>query len=225
MGFFKSLIKSKTNIVSWDIYFDQIANVVKTDINSKFDPNTAQVLGYISCLSNYFFICDERQIDPMKNLFDLSELSDIEPKVFLSKLEETLWSTLTLSEQKAYKQIMFLGQPITKKPILINRISTEGTLGVYKYELYVNDKNQTLIGYLKMNILSPNVILLPALVGILFVEILRRFKNEVPMAKLMLIDGINGLIEYFKVNDCRSPQTHFLAPNVIAKVLLEKYVG
>ncbi len=224
MSFFKSFIKSKTSIVSWDIYFDQTANVVNTVINSKFDPSMAQVLGYISCLSNYFFICDERQINPVKKLFENSELNDIDPKEFLLKLEETLWSTLSLSEQKAYKQIMFLGQPIILKPILINRISTEGSLGVYKYDLYVNDKKQTLIGYLKMKSFSPNVILLPALIGILFVEILRRFKTEVPMARLMLTDGINGLIEYFKDNDCRSPLTHFIAPNIIAKVILEKYV-
>jgi hypothetical protein len=196
---FVNLFRHKDNLLEWHFnysYFVQIKTVHKGQTLS----DDLLITSYILFLARYFYICDKRQINIVRDLL-IQEIGNIKsnPKELPAKVINIVRQTLNSWEQNAATKIFGLwGVP------LVYSEDEEPNPSRAKYSFLVYQQNGKLTSTFYMSA-GPDIILLPQTIAILYGFVVDKLKNEDKKEKLN--NSIIDLLKAYSQINCRLSST------------------
>lgn len=190
-----NLFRPKDNLLEWHLTYDQFVILIQSKYKEEQINDNLLITSYILFLSRYFYICDSRQIDVVRKTLHEQVISQDEN---LNKTAENLYlavyNTLTSQQKKAVHRLYSM--PPLKyvddwKPMKPNT----------KYSFLVFEDNGILDENFHLS-RSPDKILLPITVGILYEYVSSNFINANSRQKLNQV--ITDLLVAHSQFDCRS---------------------
>lgn len=180
-----------------------------------FSDDFVLIATYIMFLARYFYICDDRQVEPMKKeLYRLFKSNfNLETENFYEyngKIYEIIFQTMTKDERDALVHL-FSFTP----PLWLNDKTIEGKpLARYSFVVFLN------IGELSSNFymsVGPDKILLPLAITLFLEFVLKNLKN--PRNTEILADLSLRLLESYNTTNCRSMTSLIKTPrNLLARI-------
>lgn len=204
-----SLTKRKDNILEWHLNYGPSFVKIETNYKGQFLCDDLLIASYILFLAKYFYICDNKQVDVVRN-FLLEEIEKSEkPNIVTVKLYELIFQTFNQRDKNIINK--FLPNP----PLTFSE-DEEPVRSVAKYTFSVfKHSNDNGLGHILHMSFGPDILLLPLTVGILYEYVVDKLEDKGKKEKLN-----NLVIEMMKKHssvDCRSIKGQNELPNEIIK--------
>jgi len=202
-----SLTQHKDNVLEWHLNYGSSFIKIRTKHKEQFLPDDLLIASYILFLARYFYICDDRQEDIVRNFLlntiNKSEKTDrITSKLFYEMLE-----TLTQMERHAVYGLF-------EAPPMIYFENEEPKHSFAKYDFLVFERaGGNGLGHIFHMSAGPDIILLPLTVGILYDYVMNKLRNKDKKEKLD--NSITDLLKKHSGVDCRSMAGQNELPNEV----------
>ncbi len=209
------LTQRKDNILEWHLNYGPSFVKIETKYKEQFLPDDLLIAGYILFLARYFYICDERQIDVVRN-FLLNAIGKRESVELMgAKLFEEVFNTLNLQEREiAIKLSNIWGRGIAPGFPFLYREDKEPRHSLAKYSFLVFERSGgNGLGHIFHMSAGPDIILLPLTVGILYEYVVNKLRNKDKKEKLD--NSIIDLLKGHSAVDCRSMAGQTELPNEV----------
>jgi len=172
------------------------------------------VVAYLLFLSRYFFICDERQTEPVANrLAEYVKRAGSDDQL-AGVLFETVHATLNQNEKNAVAGLFsFRNLP----PLTYAEGTNAGArIAQYTVTTYKTGDRWSIDFYMSA---GPDIVLLPITVGILYQYVFDKIGADY---RTVLNSCISELLTAQELSDCRSAQNATRLPNMVIANKLEK---
>lgn len=195
-----NLFKRNNNILEWHLNFGKIFVGITT--KSKNDPTDKLLIAALLLyIGRHFYICEENQEYLIRETFKNDVINQSNPADVALHLSEAAYSTLSAAEQQAFNEFFRVGPiPVGLPPFSFTE-NEEPENSIAKFSFHIFRQNNELFGNFFMSTFSPNLILLPITLGILYAlvesKLAKRNKNA-------LRNGILTLLEKQEEEGCRS---------------------
>jgi len=209
-----SLTQRKDNVLEWHLNYGP--SFVKIQINHKgqFLADDLLIAGYILFLARYFYICDDRQMDVVRN-FLLKEIGKSEKSNEITpKLYEVVFQTLNRMEKDATLGLFKIYNRFLPIPPLTFSEDEEPrhSFAKYKFLIFEHSGGDGL-GHIFHMSAGPDIILLPLTVGILYEYVVSKLRDKDKKEKLD--NSIIDLLKKHSTVDCRSMAGQNELPNEV----------
>lgn len=208
------LTQRKDNILEWHLNYGPSFVRIQTNHKEQFLPDDLLIAGYILFLARYFYICDDRQIDVLRN-FLLEEIgksqkaNEITPKLY-----EVIFQTLNQMEKDATLGLFKIYNRFLPMPPLTFSEDEEPRHSFAKYKFLVFERSGgNSLGHIFHMSAGPDIILLPLTVGILYEYVVNKLRDKDKKEKLD--NSIIDLLKNHSVIDCRSMAGQNESPNEV----------
>lgn len=209
-----SLTKHKDNVLEWNLNYGSSFVKIQTTHKEQFLDDDLLIASYILFLARYFFICDNRQIDVVRN-FLLDEIGKSEKSNEVTpKLYEVVFQTLNQMEKDATLGLFKIYNRFISTPPMTFSEDEEIRYSLAKYNFSVFERSGgNGLGHIFHMSSGPDIILLPLTVGILYEYVINKFRDKDKKQKLdnSIIDLLKG---HSSVN-CRSMVGNTELPNEV----------
>lgn len=191
---FFNLFKRKGNILEWHLNFGR-STVDITTISHAQPTEALLVIAYLLFVGRYFFICDKRQTNVVRQALREEIQKDIDSSTLPYRLFEAAYSTLTQGEKEAVRQLFTMGIPPST--------FTEGkepahSLAKYSFLIFLHHGEP--YGNFHMSF-GPDIVLLPITLGILCSFVTSKVTGR---NKTLLQNGIIALFDLQEEHGSRS---------------------
>jgi hypothetical protein len=192
-GFF-NLFKRKDNILEWHLNFGRSAVDITT--TSHAQPTEALLISaYLLFVGRYFFICDERQENVVRQALRDEVQNNIDSPTLPLRLFEAANSTLAQGEKEAVRQLFTVGIP----PSTFTE-GKEPAHSLAKYSFLIFLRNGEPYGNFHMSF-GPDIVLLPITLGVLCSFVASKVTGR---NKTLLQNGIIALLDLQEEHGSRS---------------------
>jgi len=209
-----SLTQRKENVLEWHLNYGPSFVKIQTNHKEQFLTDDLLIAGYILFLARYFYICDDRQIEVVRN-FLLKEIgksqksSEITPKLY-----EVVFQTLNQMERDATLGLFKIYNRFLSVPPLTFSEDEEPRHSLAKYKFLVFERSGgNGLGHIFHMSAGPDIILLPLTVGILYEYVINKLRDKDKKEKLD--NSIIDLLKKYLVVNCRSMAGLSKLPNEI----------
>ncbi len=202
-----SLTQRKDNVLEWHLNYGSSFIKIQTNHKEQFLPDDLLIASYILFLARYFYICDDRQEDVVRNFLlntiNKSEKTDrITSKLFYAVLE-----TLTQMER-------YVAYDLFEAPPMIYSENEEPKHSFAKYKFLVFERaGGNRLGHIFHMSAGPDIVLLPLTVGILYDYVINKLRDKNKKEKLD--NSIIDLLKKHSAVDCRSMAGQNELPNEV----------
>lgn len=209
-----SFTQRKDNVLEWHLNYCPSFVKIQTRHKEQFLPDDLLIAGYILFLARYFYICDDRQIDVVRNfLLEVVEKSQISNDI-TPKLYEVVFQTLNQMEKDATLSLFKIYNIFLPMPPLTFSEDEEPKHSFAKYDFLVFERSSgNGLGHIFHMSAGPDIILLPLTVGILYDYVVNKLRDKDKKEKLD--NSIIDLLKKHSVVDCRSMAGQNDLPNEI----------
>lgn len=194
-----NLLSRKNNNLEWNFIYGSFFTKIETKYKDPYIPDDLLIASYLLFLARYFYICDERQpnlvreylLRAIKEKGDANELG--------GKLYEAIFQTLDKTEKEA---VVSLFKGFSLPPTMYTEKEDPGH-SFAKYSFLVFESHGQLNSTFHMSF-GPDIVLLPLTVGVLYAYVvnkLRGYNKKEELDKLVI-----ELLEAHKSVDCRSQE-------------------
>lgn len=161
--------KLSDSLIYFDIKFDNESCYMK---HAGTSSDNVLVASYIMFLSRYFFICDDKQLEPMQKYLIKIFKEKFDSKKFINGIEGLVYDTLSEHERNQLKSLAKSGAVM---PAFLSDDDNSGSLG--KYQFYLTNQDGVIVSKFFM---SPglDIVLLPRLVFFMFSYINSELASE-----------------------------------------------
>lgn len=197
------LTQHKNNALEWHLNYGTSFVKIQTNYKEQLLPDDLLISSYILFLARYFYICDDRQTNVIRD-FLLEEIKKSQkPNEITFKLYEVVLQTLNQTEKNATLGLFKIYNRFLPIPPLTFSEDEEPRYSFARYKFLVFERTggNGLVGVFHMSA-GPDIILLPLTVGILYEYVINKLidKNKKEKLNRSIID----LLENHKSVDCRS---------------------
>jgi len=204
-----SLTKRKDNVLEWHLNYGSSFVKIQTNHKEQFLGDDLLIASYILFLARYFYICDDRQEDVVRNFLlnavnkpEKTETDRITSKLFYEVLE-----TLTQMERSA-------AYGLFETPPMTYSENEEPKQSFAKYDFLVFERaSGNGLGHIFHMSAGPDIILLPLTVGILYDYVINKLRDKAKKEKLD--NSITDLLKKHSAVDCRSMAGQNELPNEV----------
>ena len=208
------ITRREDNLLEWHLNYGP--SFVKIQINHKeqFLTDDLLIAGYILFLARYFYICNDRQINVVRDfLLEAIEKSQ-KPNEITPKLYEVVFQTLNQMEKDATLGLFKIYNRFLPIPPLTFSEDEEPKHSFAKYKFLVFERSGgNGLGHIFHMSAGPDIILLPLTVGILYEYVVRKLRDKGKKEKLD--NSIIDLLEKHSTIDCRSMAGQNELPNEV----------
>ena len=209
-----NLPRHKNNNLEWHFIYGPSFIKIETKYKDQILADDLLIAGFLLFLARFFYICDERQPNVVRNYLFEAIKGSYETSELGGKLYEVVFQTLSKMEKDAtlglFKSFSFLAIP----PMAYSE-DEEPHHSFAKYSFLVFEHNGHLTSIFHMSF-GPDIILLPLTVGILYAYVANKLRSENKKGKLDR--SIIDLLEAHTSIDCRSLNgLHELPIEIISK--------
>jgi hypothetical protein len=194
------LTSHRDNLLEWHFSYGPYFIHIKTKHKEQSLTDGLLIASYILFLARYFYICDERQTEVIKELLrNKIGNNNNNPKELSSKIWDAIWQTLNETERYAVSKLynnIFRGMP----PLYYSEEETNRSYAKYSF-LVFERRNDYLTSIFHMSA-GADIIFLPLTVGALYDFIVDKLRNK--DKKEILNKAIIDLLEAYNKVDCRS---------------------
>src|SRR3989344_3132170 len=169
------LFKPKNNLLEWHMNFEPFFMKIKTKSNKDVMSDNLLITSFLLYLSRYFFICDNRQTDIVRNFF-INEIKAGEGSLLISlSMYDLIHTTLNDAEKNIADKIFisFVGSRVPA--IYSEEEFQKRSFG--KYSFLVCKDGDKLRTYLNFS-LGLDIILLPLSTVLLYVFVASKLQNK-----------------------------------------------
>lgn len=209
------LTQHKDNVLEWHLSYGPYFVKIQTKHKEQFLDDDLLIASYILFLSRYFYICDERQINVVREfLFEIVKESPEFLKT-AEKLHQIIFGTLNSKERDAVVKLSYIwGRIGPGFPPMTYSEDKEQKHSFAKYSFLVFERagSRGLSSVFRMSA-GPDIILLPFTVGILYDYVVNKMHHEDNKNKLDR--SIIDLLEAYNSVDCRSLEGLYRLPVAI----------
>lgn len=204
----------KDNILEWHLNYGPSFVKIQTNHKEQFLADDSLIAGYILFLARYFYICDDRQIDIVRDfLLEAIEKSQ-KPNEITPKLYEVVFQTLNQMEKDATLGLFKIYNRFLPIPPLTFSEDEEPRHSFAKYKFLVFERSGgNGLGHIFHMSAGPDIILLPLTVGILYEYVVIKLRDKDKKEKLN--NSIVELLKKHSVVDCRSMAGQNELPNEV----------
>lgn len=211
MRLLKLFSNRKRDLINFNFFYSYMYCHIEGSTNKISDDWL--VLSYLTYLTRYFYICDERQIAPMKDFlksFIYGEVHYKEYPYLHEAVNVEIFKTLTDDEKNAVLGIFWGITPMP--PLYLTEDISCLRKPVFKYSLEIFNSGNDISHKFHMP-KSPDIILLPLTVTLFFEYVQGQFMDENSTTKMLT--AILELLDYYKSNDCRNFQSLVAAAKIL----------
>ena len=197
------LTQRKDNVLEWHLNYGPSFVKIQTNHKEQFLADDLLIASYVLFLARYFYICDDRQTNVMRDfLLDEVEKSQ-KPNEITPKLYEVVFQTLNQIEKDATIGLFKIYNRFLPIPPLTFSEDEEPrhSFAKYKFLVFEHADNNGLGSIFHMSA-GPDIILLPLSVGILYEYVVNKLRDKDKKEKLD--NSIVDLLKKHAVVDCRS---------------------
>lgn len=208
------LFTRKDSLLEWHFNYGPLFVKIDTKYDKKFLSDDLLIIGYILFLSRYFFICDKRQVQVVRE-FLLNEIGNsTKSNEIAPKLYEVIFQTLNQKEKDATLGLFKTYNRFFPMPPLTysENDNPQHLFAKYTFSVYKKSGNTGLGHFFQMT-MGPDIILLPLTVGILYEYVVEKLQNK--DMKKKLDKSIIDLLKGYLTTDCRSMAGQNELPNKI----------
>lgn len=210
-----SLTQRKDNVLEWHLNYGPLFVKIETKHKEQFLPDDLLIAGYILFLARYFYICDDRQIDVVRN-FLLETIGKQKANEITPKLYEVVFQTLNQMEKDATLGLFKIYNRFLPIPPLTFSEDEEPRHSFAKYKFLVFERSGgNGLGHIFHMSAGPDIILLPLTVGILYEYVVNKLRAKDKKEKLD--NSIIDLLKNHSSVDCRSMAGQTELPNEVIK--------
>jgi len=197
------LTQRKDNVLEWHLNYGPSFVKIQTNHKEQFLADDLLIASYILFLGRYFYICDDRQTNIMRDfLLDAIEKSQ-KPNEITPKLYEVVFQTLNQMEKDATIGLFKIYNRFLPIPPLTFSEDEEPRHSFAKYKFLVFERTgDNGLGNIFHMSAGPDIILLPLSVGILYEYVVNKLRDKDKKEKLD--NSIIDLLKKHLVVDCRS---------------------
>ena len=193
--FLANLFQHKDNLLEWHFNYGSSSVQIKTKHKEQSLADDLLIAGYILFLARYFYICDDRQIQVVRNCLE-QEIGNVEPKELPAKLWNIVGQTLNKMESRAIYGLFLGGIP----PLGYSE-NEEPSRSYAKYSFLVFERSGNLTSTFHMSS-GPDIAFLPLTVAILYEFVVDKLRDK--NKKETLDTSITDLLNAHHQTDCRS---------------------
>jgi len=211
------LTQRKDNVLEWHLNYGPSFVKIQTSHKEQLLPDDLLIASYILFLARYFYICDERQINIMRDFLlhqneIISKLKSAEMKNL--RLYEIVFQTLNQWEKEAVIALFKIYNKLLGTPPCTYSEDKEvkHSLAKYKFLVFKRSGGRGLASIFHMSA-GPDIILLPLTVGILYDYVANKLRGKDKKEKLD--NSIIDLLRKYSVVDCRSIASLNKLPNEV----------
>lgn len=190
------LLRPRNSILEWRFIYRQYSIKIEATYGDVSRPDQLLICGYILFLARYFYICDDRQIEVVRNYLLKEIKGQFDKKLLGRNLCEASIQTLSERERKAVSMFFPLGPPLEYAE------DDEPVHSFAKYSFLVSQHNGQVYSTFHMQVGTPNIVFLPLTVGILYAYVTDKLRDK--DKKKILDRAIIDLLEAHNAVDCRS---------------------
>lgn len=211
------LTQRKDSVLEWHLNYGPSFVKIQTIHKEQFLADDLLIAGYILFLAQYFYICDERQVDVVRNFLLSNAGKQKSTKLMGAELFEKVFNTLTLQERDAVVKLSRIwGQGIAPGLPFLYSEDEEPRHSFAKYKFLVFERpGGKGLGHIFHMSAGPDIILLPLTVGILYEYVVSKLRDKDKKEKLD--NSIIDLLEGHSVIDCRSMAGLTELPNEVIR--------
>jgi len=197
------LTQRKDNVLEWHLNYGPSFVKIQTNHKEQFLPDDLLIASYILFLARYFYICDDRQTDVVRDFLLEGIEKSQKPNEITPKLYEIVFQTLNQMEKDATLGLFKIYNRFLPIPPLTFSEDEEPRHSFAKYKFLVFERTggNSLCDIFHMSA-GPDIILLPLTVGILYEYVINKLRDKDKKEKLD--DAIIDLLKKHSVVDCRS---------------------
>lgn len=205
-----NLFQHKDNLLEWHLTYDKFFVQISAKYKEQNIKDDLLIASYILFLNRYFYICDERQVDIVRNVIRQKVVHDhFNPKELTPQIYNSVLNTLYPGEQKVVGELYINGiPPLTYK----DEKDWEPLRANAKYSFLVYERKGKIVDDFHMSF-GPDIILLPITVGILYEYVIDKINDKSKRNKLD--DAISDLLEAHNQVDCRSLRVFMKLPEEV----------
>lgn len=208
------LTQHKDNLLEWHLNYGPSFIKIQTNHKEQFLADDLLIAGYILFLARYFYICDDRQIDIVRDFLLESIGKSQKPNEITPKLYEVVFQTLNKMEKDATLGLFKIYNRFLPIPPLTFSEDEEPRHSFAKYKFLVFERaGGNGLGHIFHMSAGPDIILLPLTVGILYEYVINKFRDKNKKEKLD--NSIIDLLKKHSIVDCRSMTGQNELPNEI----------
>jgi len=209
-----SLTQRKDNVLEWHLNYGPSFVKIQTIHKEQFSGDDLLIASYILFLARYFYICDDRQVDVVRN-FLLGEIGKSKKSNGITpKLYEVVFQTLNQMEKDATLGLFKIYNRFLPMPPLTFSEDEEPRHSLAKYKFLVFERSGgNGLGHIFHMSAGPDIILLPLTVGILYEYVVSKLRNKDKKEKLD--NSIIDLLKGHSTVDCRSMAGQTELPNEV----------
>ena len=209
--------RRKDNLI--EFHFNFASNIKcyieKIENEHRYSNDFILIAAYIMFIARYFYICDDRQVEPMKkelsrffrSNFDLGTDNFYE---YNGKIYELIFKTLNQNEQNALVKLFSFTPPLR----LIEKPFDDKSLAKYSFVVFLNVGEISSSFYMSV---GPDKILLPLAITLFLEFVLKNLKN--PRSTEILADLSLRLLDSYNTTDCRSMTSMIKTPrNLLSRI-------
>jgi len=190
----ESLFQHKDNLLELHFNYGSSAIQIKTIHKEESLSDDLLIASYILFLARYFYICDERQVESVRNLIE-QEIGSIEPKELPAKVWGAVGQTFSKMEFKAIYGLFTMGIP----PLSYSE--EEPRRSYAKYSFLVFKRNGNLSSSFHMSS-GPDIVFLPLTVAVLYEFVVDKLRDK--NKKDALDTSISDLLNAHHFASCRA---------------------
>lgn len=208
------LTKHKGNVLEWHLNYGPSFVNIKTRQQGQSLPDGLLIASYILFLARYFYICDERQVDIVRN-FLLEQIKESnKPNEITPRLYEVIFQALSQTEKNVTLDLFRTYSRVLPIPPLTFSEDEEPSHSFAKYNFLVFERTGgNGLSHIFHMSTGPDIILLPLTVGILYEYVTNKLRDKDKKEKLD--NSIIDLLKKHSVVDCRSIAGQTELPNEI----------
>lgn len=192
-----NFLRHKDNLLELHLNYGPSFVKIKTIHKDQFMSDDLLIASYVLFLGRYFYICNDRQTDVIRDFLGRTigngnnDIKELSAEIFATVVE-----TLNPMEQHAVEKLFFMGIP----PLVYSE-GEEPIRSYAKYVFLVFKKGEHLTSTFHMS-MGPDIVFLPLTVAILYEFVVDKLGNK---NKKQQLDGtIIDLLEAHNQFDCRS---------------------
>ncbi len=172
-----NLFQHKDNVLEWHFNYGSFLVKIQTTHKDKVLSDQLLIASYILFLARYFYICDDRQTDVVRDVLLDSLKKSHNPGELASILLGATFQTLNQREQEAANGLFnssFI--PVPEFPLTYSE-NEDPRHSLAKYSFLVFEHGGSPVANFYMSS-GPDIILLPLTVGILYEYVVDKIKDK-----------------------------------------------
>lgn len=192
-----SIFRHKDNLLEWHFNYGEYFVQIRTTHKEQPLPDGLLIVSYILFLARYFRICDDRQIEPMREFLNKEIVnSEKDTTELSSKIHTIIMQTLNKWEKRAVDKLFFMGLP----PLDFSE-NEEVSRPYARYSFLVFRQGGNLTSTFHMSA-GADKIFLPLTVDVLYEYVIWKLRNK--NKKEILDKAILDLLKAYDDVNCRS---------------------